>query len=73
MLNLLEPLRNDYTQLLKQRSIPSHSINYYLKWLRFYLDFCNKYHHAPDVTASLPLFLEKLQEKNQTPRQQKQA
>ena len=73
MLDIPELLRNDYTNFLEQHRIPSYSTNYYLKWLRFYLDFCNKYHYAHDDRASLPLFLKKLQEKKPTPRRQKQA
>ncbi|MFQ5651495.1 MAG: hypothetical protein ACE5IY_16290, partial [bacterium] len=33
------------------------------------LDFCNKYHHAPNRRASLPLFIKKLHEKGQNVRQ----
>ena len=62
-------LKNDYTRLLTQRDVLSHSHNYYLKWLRFYLDFSSKYHHNPDdFRSSLPLFIGKLHEKNQTSR-----
>jgi len=55
--------RNKYTSFLAQRQVPSHSHNIYLKWLRFYLDFCNKYEHRPFLRGSLPLFIGKLQEK----------
>ena len=65
--------RNKYTSFLAQRQVPSHSHNIYLKWLRFYLDFCNKHEHRPFLRGSLPLFIGKLQEKKQTPRQQEQA
>jgi integron integrase len=73
MLDLPAQLKNDYTRLLQQRDIPQHSHNAYLKWLRFYLDFCSKYHHAAAHRSSLPLFIKKLLEKNQTLQQQKQA
>jgi len=73
MLELPAQLKIDYARLVKQRNIPQHSHNAYLKWLRFYLDFCNKYHHDPALRSSLPLFIRKLHEKNQTSRQQKQA
>ena len=53
--------------------MPRHSHNSYFKWLRFYLDFCNKYHHNPDLSSSLPFFVRKLHDKKQTSRQQKQA
>lgn len=73
MLDIPTPLKNGYARLLTQRSIPSHSHNQYLRWLRFYLDFCHKYQHDPACHSSATLFIRKLQEKNQTPRQQKQA
>jgi integron integrase len=73
MLNIPDPLRDDYVQLLSQREVPAYTHNAYLKWLRFYLDFCNKYHHDRGRRSSLPPFIRKLGEKNQTSRQQKQA
>ena len=73
MLNVPPELRNNYMRLLAQRNVPSHSHNHYLKWLRFYLDFCHKYHHVSTHQGSLTHFIKKLQEKNQTPRQQSQA
>jgi hypothetical protein len=73
MLDIPAPLKKDYARLLTQRDIPPHSHGYYLKWLRFYLDFCHKYPHDPTLRGALPLFLRKLQEQNHTVRQQKQA
>jgi hypothetical protein len=45
----------------------------YRKWVRFYLDFCDKYGHAPRSRASLGPFLAKLASKNQSAAQQQQA
>jgi hypothetical protein len=73
MLDIPSQLKNGYARLLTQRNIPSHSHNHYLRWLRFYLDFCNKYHHDTAHHCSATLFISKLKEKNQTPRQQEQA
>ena len=73
MLDIPAQLKSGYTRLLQQRDIPQHNHNAYLKWLRFYLDSCNKYHHAAVHRSSLPLFIKKLHEKNQTSQQQKQA
>jgi hypothetical protein len=47
--------------------------NYYKKWLRYYLDFCQKYKQPISTKESLQQFIKKLQEKNQTPERQKQA
>jgi integron integrase len=46
---------------------------FYKKWLRFYWDFCQKYQHDAFHLGSLPLFLQKLQNKNQSEEQQSQA
>jgi len=45
----------------------------YLKWLRFYLDFCTKYRHPPRDEESQAPFLQKLAEKRQAPERQAQA
>lgn len=45
----------------------------YLKWLRFYWDFCSKYHHDPYRSESLPPFLTQLREKRQSDQQRNQA
>ena len=54
-------------------SVPQDQRADYLKWLRFYLDFCLKYHHAPRDEESLSPFLQKLASKSQSPELQKQA
>ena len=51
--------------------LPAHF--HYRKWLRYYLDFCLKYHYEILDKASLSYFLKKLKDKNQTEQQQKQA
>lgn len=44
-----------------------------LKWLRFYLDFCQKYGHAPRSEESLEPFLVKIASKHQSAERQRQA
>ena len=39
---------------------------HYLRWIRFYLDFCQKYGHGPRQLSSIPRFLEKLASKKQS-------
>jgi integron integrase len=68
-----ENILTQFTSILKNRSVPPNFHNYYRKWLTFYFDFCNKYHHPSSNTASLDKFILKLKEKNQTAMQQKQA
>jgi len=38
-------------------------IPHYRKWLRYYLDFCQKYGFRQSDTKSLPHFIKKLKEK----------
>ncbi len=45
----------------------------YLKWLRFFLDFCEKYQVLGDIDTRIKSFLEKLQEKKQTEDQRRLA
>jgi integron integrase len=59
--------------MLKRRSVPSGLYQYYFKWLRYYLDYCSKYHLPDKSSKSLTQFLLKLKEKKQTDDQQKQA
>ena len=58
---------------LKKNQISLQEYSIYKKWLRYYIDFCSKYDHAPKSSHSLPLFINKLREKRQTRSQQKQA
>lgn len=44
-----------------------------LKWLRYYLDFCEKYQFSAGQPTSLLQFIRKLQEKKQTEAQQQQT
>ncbi|MBU0676607.1 MAG: integron integrase [Verrucomicrobia bacterium] len=53
--------------------VPESERNEYLRWLRFYLDFCSKYSFPPRDPDSLAPFLNKLSEKNQSRSQQEQA
>lgn len=66
-------LRTDYEAYLVARNVSRIQHGNYSKWLRFYLDFCLKYHFPEKLAESLPPFLKKLQEKRQTSIQQKHA
>jgi hypothetical protein len=61
----------DAALIKKGVSLPAHF--HYRKWLRYYLDFCLKYHHEPVNKESLAPFIQKLKAKNQTEQQRKQA
>lgn len=63
----------DYIQFIENRGIQSEKHPYYLKWFRFYLDFCSKYRHLPSEKDSLHLFIKKLEDKKQSEQLRKQA
>ena len=63
----------DYIQFIENRGIQSVKHPYYLKWFRFYLDFCSKYRHLPSEKDSLHLFIKKLEDKKQSEQFRKQA
>lgn len=62
-----------YDAALVKKSVPLPVQFYYRKWLRYYLDFCLKYHHQRSKKESLSHFLRKLKDKNQSEQQRKQA
>jgi integron integrase len=66
-------LRADFERCLRHKGIPPNTQAAYHTWLRYYWDFCHKYHFPHDQQASLPHFLKKLQDKKQTTAQQEQA
>jgi len=66
-------LNRNFTQYLVDRKLPKPDQYFFTKWLRYYWDFCYKYHHDPFLPPSLRLFLGKLQEKKQSIEQQNQA
>ena len=62
-----------YDAALVEKGVPLPARPHYRKWLRYYLDFCFKYHHGPGNKESLGPFVQKLKDKNQTEQQRKQA
>jgi len=54
-----------YKAVLARNGIPATQEPFYLKWLKYYFDFCGKYKHGLDIETSLPHFLEKLRQKKQ--------
>lgn len=73
MLKLPTTLLQKFDILLLKKSFSDKHRAAYTKWLRFYWDFCHKYQHDIFHSDSLPLFLQKLQSKNQSEQQQNQA
>jgi integron integrase len=73
MLQVPAQVVSRFQKLLFDKSIPKASHFHYQKWLRYYLDFCNKFQLSPANKQSLSQFTGKLAEKRQTPEQQQQA
>jgi len=73
MLPVPAKIDSGFFAFLEKRGIKPTYHNYYKKWLRYYLDYCFKYHCDPLNPQSLTNFLNKLKEKKQTAFQQKQA
>ena len=66
-------LNAQFDALLVKKKIPQRFHSHYLKWLRYYLDFCQRYRFSESNPQSLPNFIRKLKEKRQTDAQQNQA
>lgn len=73
MLPIPPALRKEFEAYLHSRGVPKAELEAYGKWLRFYLDFCEKYRFPEEFRECLAPFLRKLEEKRQTQAQQEQA
>jgi hypothetical protein len=56
---------SQYIKFIAERGVQPAGQQYYVKWLRYYLDFCHKYTFQQNAVESLAAFIEKLQEKKQ--------
>jgi len=73
MIQIPEQIRRQFNSALGAKNVPVNFHADYRKWLRYYLDYCHKYHFEAANKKSLPFFIKKLQEKKQNIRLQKQA
>ena len=62
-----------YETLLETRDIARHLHGHYKKWLRYFLDYCEKYPLVGSNSEHTRLFLEKLRQKDQTALQCQQS
>jgi hypothetical protein len=62
-----------YAAHLKLRDIAASQHAEYKKWLRYFLDFCDKYSPPASKSERIRLFCEKLREKRQTEAQRGRA
>ena len=56
MLQIPNTTKVRYDALLDQHEIPKKLHPFYLKWVRYYLDFCRKYNFKEAEKMSLPHF-----------------
>ena len=73
MLTIPTSLAHKYESLLIQLNVPVNQRAYFYKWLRYYLDFCNKYQLETSDKFNFSAFNEKLRDKNQSDTQRQQA
>ncbi|MFZ3114992.1 MAG: hypothetical protein WA133_01010 [Syntrophales bacterium] len=73
MLAIPTALQSQFDEQLQIRAVPIALRELYKKCLLYYPDFCRKYKFPPRQEKSLPPFLKKLQDKQQSKRQQGQA
>ncbi len=73
MKNISAQIQANFKTELEKNDIPAGRHGYFVKWLSYYLDFCEKFDFDPDDSQSLPYFIDKLQNKRQSPAQQEQA
>jgi integron integrase len=73
MLSIPPDILKQFDTDLGKKAVPFSIRADYRKWLRYYLDFRAKYQLPDSRPEQVRLFVEKLREKNQTPKQQEQA
>ncbi|MFP4452666.1 MAG: integron integrase [Desulfobacterales bacterium] len=73
MIKIPEAIQKKYSLLLTNSDVQPDLYKNYRKWLRYYLDFCQKYQHPHADKNSLLLFMDKLKQKNQPADQRQQA
>lgn len=71
---LLPPhLYKQYRAFCADSGVKEDDLAEFLKWLRYFFDFCEKYEVSGDEKQRSRLFLEKLQQKKQTEEKRRQA
>lgn len=73
MLVVPTEVRVRYAAFLVQKGVAPVYVNKCQKWLRYYLDFCEKYQHKTKSTQGLDAFIVKLTEKKQSVAARKEA
>ncbi|RII25217.1 MAG: integron integrase [Geobacter sp.] len=73
MIRLPPHLYKQYREFCVKSSIKNCDLTDYMMWLRYFLDFCEKYQVAGDEEQKTCLFLDKLQQKKQSEEKRRQA
>ncbi len=73
MIQISAHLISQYSKFVAGSGVQPAGQQYYVKWLRYYLDFCQKYSFRQNAGESLAAFIEKLKEKKQSDKQTTQA
>ena len=73
MITIPNAVFDRYLAIFKKHKIALSRYADYKKWLRYYLDFCDKYEISGANSDRVRLFTEKLREKDQTETQRRQA
>jgi hypothetical protein len=58
MIQIAADLAKLYTSFMEQKGVETDQHRYYIKWLRYYLDFCHKYKFKRQNKETLSAFLE---------------
>lgn len=59
MITIPHELQVQFVTWLRGKAVPEHEFSSYLKWLRYYLDFCEKYRFSAGQPTSLLQFIRK--------------
>ncbi|MBV5340517.1 MAG: integron integrase [Deltaproteobacteria bacterium] len=73
MILISKTLYAQYINCLKKNNVAADQCQVYVKWLRYFLDFCDKHVITPDKSERIRFFTEKLREKRQSDNQCQQA
>ena len=73
MIQIPAQLLRQYTTFIAHQGVVPQEQRYYVKWIRFYYDFCHKYKFRQCSDAALSAFMVKLREKKQSQKQIRQA
>ena len=73
MKKIPEVLANEMRREMDSSKLPRLEQVEWFKWLRYYLDFCFRYHHSTRDPETEVLYLQKISSKGQSEYQQKQA